>query len=171
MLLRTVTRPHVILALVAVVLMTITSVFVGGVSLAQSGETINYGATVVGNISTAAPLAVYNFNASAGDLITVRVVGLTSEMDPSVILLGPAQEQLASSDNDQFSFGEGDARISFFTANGGSYSLIVGGAGGTTGDFVLRLEGRTPVSSTEIEFNVPVRVDVPINSAPQFFTF
>ncbi|MBC7813576.1 MAG: hypothetical protein H7175_20625 [Burkholderiales bacterium] len=171
MLRKTLTEPRVILLMVAVTMIALTSVFMGGVSFAQGETVLNYGDSAVGSISSAAPLVVYRFTGGPGDLVTIRVIGLSSELDPSILMLGPAQEQLASSDNDQFSFGAGDARISFFLSQAGDYSIIVGGAQGTAGDFVLRLQGRAPVNAAQMEFNVPVRVDVPINSAPQFFAF
>lgn len=141
------------------------------ISHAQTGELLEYGASVRGSISPEAPLAMYNFNGNIGDLVHVDVRGLTNGFDPTVDLIGPDQQPLASSQYNRLAVNSRNVNIGLFLPQSGTYTLMVGGMNGTTGDFVLRLQGRAPVVSTPLTYGQAVQVTVPQNAPPQFYTF
>ncbi|MBL8147670.1 MAG: SH3 domain-containing protein [Anaerolineae bacterium] len=118
----------------------LVALLAAGVS-AQTGGSLAYGSAQVGTISTASPLVIYSFPASAGDLIAVDVIALTPGFDPSVSLLSPSQEPIAASDSNSLTPGAVDARIARRLNTNGTYALLVGGANGTIGDFLIKLNG------------------------------
>jgi hypothetical protein len=68
---------------------------------------VEYGDAVLGTISTDGSPVTYSFNGNAGDLVTIRAVGITRGADLNLTLFGPAQQQqqqLAVSDNEPFVF-------------------------------------------------------------------
>lgn len=110
--------------------------------MAQAQGVLTYGESITGTISAQTPLALYSFQGSAGDLITAEASATSAELDPTLTLLGPGGAALANNDNDPFSPGTGDARLSYRLTQGGVYSLLVGSANNTLGDFALRLTAR-----------------------------
>jgi hypothetical protein len=114
------------------------SLLVVSVAFAQGGF-ISYGQTVTGAISDTSPVVLYTFQANIGDLVTVKVSASAPGLDPTLALLSPGGAALATNDNDPFSFNVGDARLSYEITEAGVYSLLVGGANNTRGNYDLRL--------------------------------
>ena len=153
------------IVLVAVLLFTLS-----GTTLAQGG--IGYGSSVFGSLTTEAPLAFYTFNGNAGDLVMAYAVGITPDMAPSISLLAPNQQQLASNDRDPFGLGmPGEARISYRLPETGLYSLLVSNANGTPGDFLVRLSGGPSAASTGLQPGVPTLVNIPPGAPSQTYSF
>ncbi|RMF80383.1 MAG: hypothetical protein D6737_08165 [Chloroflexi bacterium] len=140
-------------------------------SAGAQGTVIAYGSPVFGTLSAEAPLGFFNFNGTAGDLITVRVIGTGGGLDPNVGLLSPTQVSLASNDNDLFSPGSSDASVSLRLPETGVYSLLVGGSNGTTGDFLLRVDAAAPSVSTALSPDTPTVVNIPLGAPSQSFSF
>lgn len=138
---------------------------------AQATGAITYGTGVVGNVNPSSPFMVYSFEGTEGDLVDIQAVGLSPNMRPSVALLDTSQNRLAINTNDVFSPITGDASLSHFLPYTGAYLIVVTNANGGGVDFMLRLDGRPAVVSPMLEPNVPVRVELPAGSAPQFFRF
>ncbi len=143
----------------------------GRVSQAQGGIIIDYESSVLGSAAPNIPPAVYNFTGTAGDLIDVDVKGLDNSLEPAVELLGPDGQTLVGSQHHRLETDSYSAHIAQFLPQTGVYSLKVGGANGTAGEFVLRLRGRGPVTSTTLVYGQPVPVNIPMNAAPQYYTF
>jgi hypothetical protein len=141
------------------------------VTTAQVGGQLSYGTSAFGAISASAPSVTYSFTGAAGDLVQVDVKGLAGGLDPSVDLIGPDQQVLASSQRNRLAIKSQDAYIAAFLPQAGVYNLLVSGIGGTAGDFALRLHGRGPVASTPLIYGEAVEVTIPQNAPSQYFTF
>lgn len=141
------------------------------VSEAQGDGTLVYGASVYGTISAEIPLMLYNFGGTAGELVHVEVVGLSNGFDPSVDLLAPDRQILASNQRNSLAVDPHDALIALYLPQTGTYSLMLGGMNGTTGDFLLELNGRSPVSSTPLVFGQRIDVSIAQNAPSQYFSF
>jgi hypothetical protein len=139
-----------------------------GASAQSSGGSLAYGSAQVGTLSQSAPLVFYSFQATAGDLIAVDVLSLTPSLNPSVSLLSPTQQQIAANDNNPLTSGALDAHLSWRLDADGTYALLVGGVAGSTGDFVIKLNGQLagapvalqPGSATAADFNTNPQVQV-----------
>ena len=143
---------------------------VAGIANAQGGGTIGYGSVLFGRVTAEMPQVLYSFNGTVGDLIVVKVTGYSGGLDPRVTLLGAAQQPLVA--NDDAAFGTGsESYLSAFLPSTGPYSLLVESANGQAGDFMIELQGRGPVDADVLEFGVPVRVEIPQNPEPQYYTF
>jgi len=146
--------------------------------LIQSGGGLVYPQQdITGALSAAVPLLAHPFTATAGDWISAEVTSLTNGLDSYIRLISPSA--VAHSLNDAaFPMNRGDTYFSAFLTETGTYTLLVGAQNGTTGDYLLRFTGRTPVGSTPLTFGVPQLVAFPPPSAiapppntPQYFTF
>jgi hypothetical protein len=153
------------------ILIALLLVPVWGSAQAQGGGVIGYGSSVFGSITADSLQVTYSFAGEESDLVTIDVIGLTGGLDPALLVTGPEGEPVAAGDNDRFATGSSDVRLSVFLAQTGSYALVVSGADGTTGDFMLRLRGRPPMPGTPLEFGAPLTFEVPPNAPPQYFTF
>lgn len=119
------------LLVVLVALLALFTTF-GAVS-AQSGLTP--GSAQVSSLSAAAPIGLFTFQGTQGDLAQVRLVALTPGMGLSASLQSPSQQPLGSSVPDLGV--PGGALISARLPSTGIYSLLVGGG---AGDFVIALD-------------------------------
>lgn len=127
--------------------------------VSAQGGFISYGQTVAGAITDKSPVILYTFQANIGDLMTAKVSASAADLDPTLTLLGPSGATLATNDNDPFSFKAGDARLSYEITEAGVYSLLVGSANNTRGDFDLRLFVRAG-SSGAAALNGTAQVDL-----------
>jgi hypothetical protein len=143
-----------------------------GGALAQGGETITYGSSVIGSLTTESPFVIYTFNANAGDLISIVLAGLAPEVVPGASLLGPDQRQLGVSGDDPFSAGGGRlARIDHRIAQTGVHSLIVNNTNNAPGEFLLMLDGLPGSQATPLASGGTQTANMPPNTAPVLFNF
>lgn len=138
---------------------------------AQDAMLLAYGTTAQGVLSADAPVMTYSFSGTIGDLVQVDVMGLSGGLDPMVDLIAPDQQTLASGSFNRLGVEHHDARIALYLPQTGVFSLQVRALHNTTGEFVLELNGRSPVISTPLMPNVPLDVTVQPNAAQQYFTF
>ncbi len=132
-------------------------------------DVLVYGTNMLGTLSAESSQAEFTFGGTAGDLVTIEVIGVTAGLDPAVSLNSPALQNLASNDNDPLQAGTTDARISLRLPENGVFRILVNSVTGTSGDFLLRLNGQTPPPATEL-------TDAPQDASitpdiPQFFSF
>jgi len=151
------------------VLALIVSVFAFGGASAQQVSPVNYGVVVVGTLPSQGVTAAYSFNGNLGDLVTIRVIGVTAGMDPNITLLGPGQETILARDNDLLS----PANVSLATVvyrlfSTGTYTVVVGGA---PGDFIMTIEAQPTVVPVILDLDVPVPLTIPFDLAPAVFAF
>ena len=120
---------------------------------------------VIGEIGAAQSLVVYTFFGAAGDLVSVRAVGLTPGFQPALSLLSPVSNAtLATGQSDPFD--PGTTRITYRLDQGGVLILFVTHPTGGAGQFVLRLDV-TPVAVVNDLTDEPVAALV--GPAPQIF--
>lgn len=141
------------------------------ITQAQGSGALSYGSSVTGTISSEVPLALFIFNGTAGDLVHVDVLGLSGGLHPALDLIDPNRETLASSHRNSLAANPLDAHIVLVLPSTGAYSLVLGGAEGTTGDFLLQLAGRAPVTATPLVFGQEITVPIPQAAEPQYFSF
>ncbi len=139
-----------------------------GVASAQTAGTLAYGSAQVGTVSAALPLVFYTFPASAGDLVAVDVIALTPGFDPSVSLLNPSQQPIAANDNDPARPGALDARLTRRLDANGAYALLIGGVNGTTGDFLIKLNGLAAGNPPALPPGSAAVADFTASPLPQF---
>ena len=113
---------------------------------------ISVGSPVEGNIDDATPAVLYGFSASAGTDVLLFMEETSDTLDPLLILLGPAGEEVARNDN--LEPGVNDAQISTQLPVDGAYTIIAtrrGEADGTTqGSYALLLEIEGVANPNEI---------------------
>jgi hypothetical protein len=123
-----------------------------------------YGQTVDGTIDTNQPSVFYQFQAAAGDVITVTMIVTSGDVDPFLVLNSADRMPLTTDDN---SGGGVNARLTFVIPTDGAYIIQATHAGGIPpeggGTFSLNLtttvEGNVPTSE-------PVPAETPIPAAP-----
>jgi len=118
---------------------------------------VAYGQNVSGTLGPAAPVSVFTFVGAANDLVTARVIAISPELDPNISILSPTQQQVAANDNDPLVPGGTDARISTVLPADGVYLIIIAATNGTSGDFLLLLDGQPAAESdlTAFEEEMP----------------
>jgi hypothetical protein len=141
------------------------------VAYAQGGGTLGYGSKVFGRVLADTPVVTYSFTGSAGDLVQANVRNWVGSLDPQVDLIAPDGQTLASSANNPLAEDVLEAQLALVLPQSGIYLLMVSGQNGTSGEFLLKLYGRGAVAATPLVFGQGVDVSVPMNPAPQYFSF
>lgn len=155
------------LCLAAIVL----AVMPHGGARAQIGGTIGYGSSVLGKLAAADQSLTYSFSGNAGDLVQVNARNWTGTLDPRLDLVAPDGQSIATGLTSPFSGDPLEASLSVFLPQTGTYSLLVSGENGTTGEFLLKLRGRPPVTAIPLVPGQAVDVSVPLVPPPQYFSF
>ncbi len=118
-----------------------------------------YGQTVDGTIDTSQPSVFYEFQATAGDVITVTMIVTGGDVDPFLVLNNADRMPLTTDDN---SGGVLNARLTFVIPADGAYIIQATHAGGIPpeggGTFSLNLT--TAVEGT-VEGTVPTTEPIP----------
>ncbi|GAB4575798.1 MAG: hypothetical protein Kow0077_29090 [Anaerolineae bacterium] len=135
------------------------------------GGVLTYGGTAAGAISTQLPLTLYTFNGQAGDVIRADVLSLSGGLQPTLDLLGPDRQLLAQARPDPFANHPQDVYLALVLPTDGVYSLMVGGADGTQGEYLLQLAGQGAGDPVPLAFGQPQPVSIPMDAPPQAFTF
>jgi len=138
------------------------------ITSAQEIAPIEYGTTVMNTIVTAGLNANYTFNGNIGDLVTIRAVGISPGADPTLALIGPGEQVLATNDNVLSTPPRTDAQIVARLQASGPHFIVVGG---TPGDFLLTLEGRPATPLLVLQTDTPVTVTFPVTEPAQTYVF
>lgn len=133
---------------------------------AQETIPIQYGSASVNNLPTAESSVIYIFNATIGDLVTIRAVGTSPGSDPKLSLAGPNQNLLATNDNALTAPVTTTAEIVFRIQETGQHFIIVNG---TAGDFLLTLDSRPAIPLTLLEFDKPLAINFPLADPSQAY--
>jgi uncharacterized protein YraI len=141
-----------------------------GSSLQAQGGLLNNGDNLIGSLSPTSPLAIYTFSGTAGEIVTIQVIGISPGLDPAVSLSTPTQQQLAFNDNDPTNPPSSDARISASLPQDGLYVVLVNSVSGVSGDFLIRFSTQPPLIGQTLS-NEPVTALVNTESPTQVFTF
>ncbi len=131
---------------------TLTLEGAGGGPVVVEGETLAYGQSVDGEVEDDPDGAVYTFEGSAGDVVTITLE--SPDFDTFVILLDANGDEIAADDD---SAGNLNSRIEAFELpEDGTYSIVVSSFGNRssgepiTGTYTLTLElGAGPVEPGE----------------------
>ena len=98
------------------------------------GGVLMEGVPAVGALSPESPGAFYTFISTPGALVTIQAVGLTDGMNPSLTLLSPLQQPVASSSADPLGLGN-DARLTYLIRDAGPHFVLLAG---TPGNYMVR---------------------------------
>jgi hypothetical protein len=129
---------------------------------------ISYGGAVVSALSPEAPIAIFTFQGSQGDQVTLQAIGITPELDLSAsIQSGTAI--LATADGDPFTTGSTDARIDVLLPSTGVYLVLISSPTGQAGDFLLKLSGQALAEKTIIT-GIPADVSI-VAGATSYYSF
>jgi len=119
---------------------------------------ISYGGAVVSSLNPQAPIAIFTFQGSAGDQVTVQAIGITPELQLNAIVQSGA-DVLAVAESDPFTPGSNDARIDLLLPSTNVYVVLISSPAGQAGDFLLKLSGQ-PLAEKTVITGIPA--DVPI---------
>ncbi|MEP6985026.1 MAG: SH3 domain-containing protein [Chloroflexota bacterium] len=136
--------------------------------VAQDTLVIQYGSASVNNLPTADSSVIYSFDATIGDLVTIRAVGTSPGSDPRLSLAGPSQNLLATNDNTLSFSATTTAEIVFRIQETGKHFIVVNG---TPGDFLLTLDSRPAVPLTVLQFDTPLSINFPLADPSQAYVF
>lgn len=118
-------------------------VFLGFLTLntAHAQSTLTYGTGIVGTLAADTPIGLYTFQGSAGDNVTLQVIGLSPGLQPAISLNSALGAQIGSSSSDALNPTSAAARLTARLSDDGLYTVIVAAVGGGVGDYALRLDG------------------------------
>ncbi|HVU12891.1 MAG TPA: CARDB domain-containing protein [Phototrophicaceae bacterium] len=139
-----------------------------GQVLAQ-GNTIQIGQNAIGTISAANTTVDYKLVVSGGQTAAIQVLGLGQGFMPMFRVLNPAGAEILSAANPA-----GAATVSGNASFGGAgvYTISVGGANGSTGQFALSLQAGVPLpQATTLVLNQPVSATVDGQTPVQVYEF
>lgn len=152
------------LVLVTVSLLVIAATLIS----AQDSGILTYGTVIQGVVGADNAPTQYMFSGTAGDVVSIRVNGASTGMDPNVRLVGPSGETLAANDNLLAAF-ERSAVLTYRLPVSGNYTIIVSG---TTGNYVLTLSlNEAATTTTRLEVGRPVGVVLPQPAGLQVYSF
>jgi len=157
--------------IVLTILMTVLIPARVGVVHAQGGGTLVYGAKVFGRILPDTPVVMYSFNGAAGDLVQVTARNWVGSLDPHLDLLAPDGLLADVSASNPFAEDSLEASLSLFLPQTGIYMLVISAENGTTGEYMLKLQGRGPVQGTPLAYGQAVTLSLAADTGPQLFTF
>jgi uncharacterized protein YraI len=126
------------------------------------------GTATFGTIDANSTPVTYSFNSNAADVVTIRVIGLTTGSDPNITLFGPSRQQLAVNDNDAFMPFGTSSELTFRLQETGTHFVTVAG---TPGDFIMTINFRPVVPISSIEFSTPITVTLPSTQLTHAFLF
>jgi hypothetical protein len=128
-------------------------------------DVIEYGETVQGTLTSAAPLAYYSFRGASGDSVIIRLS--SNDFDSYLILSGPDGYELISNDD-----GGGNLNSligPYPLPQTGDYMITARSlSGSSTGNYTLSLERAELV---ELEYGETVTVDFDSSNTIAYFTF
>lgn len=118
--------------------------------ISDEGQAIQYGAFVIGNFAVNAAPQYYDFEAQAGDIVTVSVKRQSGDFNPALTLRDSSGNLVAA--NNRFN-GASDARLAAVAiTSAGTYQIEVSAERGSSGEYVLHLfEANTTVSAATPE--------------------
>lgn len=127
------------------------------ISPAHAQNALSDGTTITAALTAEAPQTFYTFSGSAGDVVTVYVLGHTPDLTPTIALSENAG-QLAFSDSDPLTPLTNDANVTTRLPQDGAYSLLVGSADGTAGLYTITMQVAVPVISTVLTDSVTINI-------------
>jgi len=119
---------------------------------------ISYGGAVVNTLSATNPIAIFTFQGSAGDQVTIQAIGITPDLQLNAIVQSGA-DVLAVAESDPFTPGSNDARVDLLLPSTNVYLILITSPAGQAGDFLLKLSGQ-PLAEKTVITGIPA--DVPI---------
>jgi len=153
----------------ATLLLVLLSCFALAPAINAQATSLVYGDALTGSISAQTPLGLYTFTGAADDHVTIRVIGITPELNPAISLLSPAQQQLMANDDDPFSPDGLDARITVRLPTDGIYTILVSGSGASLGEYLITLDGRSSDGVNAILPGITAVADFSASAEPQFY--
>ncbi|MEO8393617.1 MAG: SH3 domain-containing protein [Chloroflexota bacterium] len=142
---------------------------VGGAAFAQGTVPIQIGQNATGTLTTEAPSAQYALTSNGGETVMIQALAISQGFAPNFHVLNPAGiEILTVSNPDAKPILTGNAALN----GAGTYTIVVGGENGSTGQFVLSLQAGAPLPPpTALVFNQPLTATVGSQTPIQVYRF
>jgi len=150
-----------LLPLIALVLLLIVS------TTATAQGNLAYGSGALGSISAEAPLAIFTFNGTEGDLVIIQILSVTPGFVAGVGLNAPTQQQLAFSTGDPFN--PGGVNITQRLSQSGVHTIIVS-AVESVGEFAIRLDGSPAADPLPLSADAPAEESANTESSSLIFS-
>ncbi len=139
-----------------------------GQAFAQ-GNTIQIGQNTIGTISAANTTVDYKLVAQGGQTAAIQVLGLSQGFVPTFRVLNPAGTEILNVAN---SAGAATVSGNASFSGAGVYTISVGGANGSTGQFALSLQAGAPLpQATTLVLDQPVSATVDGQTPVQVYEF
>jgi hypothetical protein len=149
----------------------------------EAGSVIQYGDRVIGEITNEEPQAIYAFFGSRGEVVNLRMMRTSGDLDAFLDLANASGQILLSGDDDPSANGTLDAGILNFTLPESGYYLIVATrygrqSGGTNGTFLLAVaaipedvRGVAPSSAILLDYGRTVQSALNTEVPQRFYFF
>lgn len=119
---------------------------------------VTYGSATIATLSAEAPIAIYTFQGTDGDQVTIQAISITPDLDLTMTIQS-GTEILTTVDSDPFTQGSADARADLRLPATNVYLVLVSSANASTGDFLFKINGQPAAEKTVI---TGIPADVPI---------
>lgn len=129
-------------------------------------KTITAGTGLVGQINDTSPLSLFVFSGLEGELVSVKLFGLTSGFTPTLALLNASQQTVGRATGN-----DGALTLATILPSDGNYSLLIGSVDGQTGEFVVRVDSNISGQPFPLLAGEQLRAEVPVGGNPQILTF
>ena len=147
------------------------------------GATIQFGDSIIGEITDDSPQVVYVFSGQRGEVIDLRMLRTSGNLDTLIDLANAQGQILRSGDDDPSESGTLNAAIMNYTLPESGYYIIVATrygrrSGETRGSFLLTLTaiprdllGRSPANAILMDYGAEVRSSISAEVPQRFYFF
>lgn len=149
----------------------------------EAGAVIRYGDRIIGEITQDQPQAVYIFQGTRGEVISLRMMRTSGDLDAFIDLANARGQILLSGDDDPTAAGTLNAGILNFTLPESGFYLVVATrygrqSGQTTGSFLLAIEsvpeserGLSPASAILLDYGRTLTSALDSETPQRFYFF
>lgn len=127
---------------------------------------ITSGSGLVGQIDDASPLSLFVYSGLEGELVSVKVFGLTPGFTPTLALLNASQQSVGRTTGSN-----GALELATILPSDGNYSLLIGSLDGQPGEFAVRVDSNISGQPFPLLDGEQLRAEVPVGGNPQILTF
>jgi uncharacterized protein YraI len=124
------------------------------------------GTGLVGQINDTSPLSLFVFSGLEGELISVKLFGLTAGFTPTLAFLNASQQTVGTAVGS-----DGALTLATILPSDGNYSLLIGSLNGQPGEFAIRVDSNITGQPFPLVAGEQLRAEVPAGGNPQILTF
>ncbi len=148
-----------------------------------AGATLSYGDSIIGQINSASPQVAYVFQGQRGEVVNLRLMRTSGNLDALLDLANAQGQILRSGDDDPTAQGTLDAAILNYTLPENGFYIIVATrygreAGNSQGSYRLMLDnvpldvrGRSPLNAILLDYDMQLAGSLGAEVPQRFYTF